>query len=402
MRLSRARRVIGADITLADCTEAFDRLGLAYTVQSAGAAGDRVLTVTPPARRFDLSIEEDLIEEVVRIWGYERLPQRPARMPATMSPVSQERRSLIALKRCWADRDWNEVVNYSFVSASIETMLQPDSRPIALRNPIAETMNVMRTQMWGGLIGNLRHNLNRKSPRVRLFEVGRVFHRDPAARAGELSVTGIIQPLRFAGLAWGPVHDEQWGERARPVDFFDVKADLQAIAGHDLSFEAGAHPALHPGQSALIRDRSGAQVGWLGSLHPRLLPELELSSAPIVFELDLAPMLAVSLPAYRELSRFPVVVRDLAFVVSQSVSAAELLHEIETVAADDSALAMLRNVKIFDEYRGKGLENKEKSLAFRFWLQDTQGTLSDAQADAAMKAVESRLAQSHQARLRSS
>jgi phenylalanyl-tRNA synthetase beta chain len=215
-------------------------------------------------------------------------------------------------------------------------------------------------------------------------------------------VTGIVQPLRFAGLAWGPVHDEQWGERARPVDFFDVKADLQAIVGHDLSFEAGAHPALHPGQSALIRDGSGAQVGWLGALHPRLLPELELSSAPIVFELDLAPMLAMSVPAYRELSRFPVVVRDLAFVVSQSVSAAELLREIETVAGDDSALAMLRNVKIFDEYRGKGLENKEKSLAFRFWLQDTQGTLSDAQADAAMKAVESRLAQSHQARLRSS
>jgi len=402
MRLARARRVIGADITLSDCTEAFDRLGLAYTVQNSGAAGDTVLTVTPPARRFDLSIEEDLIEEVVRIWGYERLPQRPATMPATMSPVSQKRRPLIALKRCFADRDWNEVVNYSFVSASIETMLQPDSRPIALRNPIAETMNVMRTQMWGGLIGNLRHNLNRKSPRVRLFEVGRVFHRDPAARAGDLSVTGIVQPLRFAGLAWGPVHDEQWGERARPVDFFDVKADLQAIVGHDLSFEAGAHPALHPGQSALIRDGSGAQVGWLGALHPRLLPELELSSAPIVFELDLAPMLAVSVPAYRELSRFPVVVRDLAFVVSQSVSAAELLREIETVAGDDSALAMLRNVKIFDEYRGKGLENKEKSLAFRFWLQDTQGTLSDAQADAAMKAVESRLAQSHQARLRAS
>ncbi|MEI6548542.1 MAG: phenylalanine--tRNA ligase subunit beta, partial [Burkholderiales bacterium] len=161
MRLARARRVIGADITLADCTEAFDRLELPYTVQSAAVTGDTVLTVTPPARRFDLSIEEDLIEEVVRIWGYERLPQRAATMRATMSPVSQERRSLIALKRSWADRDWNEVVNYSFVSASIETMLQADSRPITLRNPIAETMNVMRTQLWGGLIGNLRHNLNR-------------------------------------------------------------------------------------------------------------------------------------------------------------------------------------------------------------------------------------------------
>ena len=402
MRLARARRVIGADITLADCTAAFDRLGLPYTVQSAEPAGNTVLTVTPPARRFDLSIEEDLIEEVVRIWGYERLPQRPATMRATMSPVSQERRSVIALKRCWADRDWTEVVNYSFVSESIETMLQADSRPIALRNPIAETMNVMRTQLWGGLIGNLRHNLNRKSPRVRLFEVGRVFLRDPAARAGELSVTGIVQPLRFAGLAWGPVHDEQWGERARLIDFFDVKADLEAIAQSGLSFEAALHPALHPGQSALVRDGNGAPVGWLGALHPRLLPELELNTAPIVFELDLEPMLALTLPAYRELSRFPVVVRDLAFVVSQAVSAGEMMREIETAKREDAALATLRNVTIFDEYRGKGLENKEKSLAFRFWLQDTQGTLSDAQADAAMKAVESRLAQSHQARLRSS
>ncbi|MEI6546236.1 MAG: phenylalanine--tRNA ligase subunit beta, partial [Burkholderiales bacterium] len=159
---------------------------------------------------------------------------------------------------------------------------------------------------------------------------------------------------------------------------------------------------LHPGQSALIRDARGAPVGWLGALHPRLLPELELSSAPIVFELDLEPMLALALPAYRELSRFPVVVRDLAFVVSQSVSVGEMMREIEAARREDSALAMLRDMKVFDEYRGKGLENKEKSLAFRFWLQDTQGTLSDAQADAAMKAVESRLARSHHARLRSS
>jgi phenylalanyl-tRNA synthetase beta chain len=404
LRVARARRVIGADIGLADCTAAFERLGLAHTVTFGAAAdgSDAIVTVTPPSRRFDLEIEEDLIEEVVRMWGFERLPVRPPKASAIIRPVPEDRRSVVSLKRCWADRDWQEVVNFAFVSDRIEALLEAGPSPILLRNPIAETMNAMRTSLWGGLIGNLRHNLNRKAARARLIEVGRVFLRDPSVVAGPLSVTGIDQPWRVGGLAWGPVVDEQWGVRSRQVDYFDVKGDLEAIAGPGLRFEAAVHPALHPGQSARITDLDGRPLGWLGVLHPRLLQTLELVTAPVLFELELDALLRRPVPIHRDFSRFPPAVRDLAFVLSESVPAAGLLAEIDALRRSDPVLATLQDVRLFDEYRGKGLENKEKSLAFRFWMQDTQRTLSDAEVDAAMRAVVSRLGHSHDARLRSS
>ena len=398
MRLSRARKVIGTELTLDDCTGAFARLGLPCEVTTQG--GETVLVVQPPARRFDLSIEEDLIEEVVRIWGVERLPVRAARTPATLATLAGNRRTVIALKHAFAEREWQEVVNFSFVSDAIEQQLNSGHTPIALRNPIAETLNVMRTSLWGGLIGNLRHNLNRKASRVRIFEIGKVFLRDAQAASGPLAVAGIRQPVLFAGLAYGARLDEQWGERSRAVDFFDVKADLQAMA-EGLRFAAATHPALHPGQSARISDATGRPVGWIGALHPQLMRAFELSSAPVVFELALEPVLEREVPVYRELSRFPPVIRDLAFVVQDSVPAAALFESIEAARASEGALSALQHVILFDEYRGKGLENKEKSLAFRFWLQDTQRTLSDAEADVAMTAVASRLAASHGARLRS-
>ncbi len=405
LRVARARKVIGADIGLSDCTDAFDRLGLAYSVTRGAAAdgGDAVVVVTPPSRRFDIEIEEDLIEEVVRIWGVERLPVRPPKASATMRPVPESRRAVATLKRIWADRDWQEVVNYAFVSDRVEALLAAGPAPIALLNPIAETMNVMRTTLWGGLLGNLRHNVNRKAARVRLFEVGRVFLRDPDAASGPLSVPGIAQPWRIGGLAWGPALDEQWGARTRPVDFFDVKADLEAIAGTGaLRFEPAAHPALHPGQSARLLEADGRPVGWLGALHPRLVQALDLTGAPMLFELELEPMLARAVPAYREFPRFPPAVRDLALVLPESVPAADVLADIDALRRSEPALAALRNVRLFDEYRGKGLENKEKSLAIRFWMQDTQRTLEDAEVDSAMKAIVTWLGQTRGARLRSS
>jgi phenylalanyl-tRNA synthetase beta chain len=399
MRLSRARKLIGADITAADCSAAFERLDLAYTVRTDAA--DTVFTVTPAARRFDLEIEEDLVEEVVRIWGVERLPVRPARTSAALLPLNATRRHPIELKRRLAERDWQEVVNFSFVSSQIESLLQTSQVPIALRNPIAENLDVMRTSLWGGLIGNLRHNLNRKAARVRFFEVGRVFLRDPSVRSGALQVSGIRQPIRLAGLAYGSVLDEQWGARGRNVDFFDVKADLQALAGSRLSYSAGTHPALHPGQTARIDDQDGQALGWLGVMHPALMRALDLSEPAVLFEVELEPLLRSDLPVYQELSRFPPVVRDMAFVVDQSVPASDLLRSIEQIRSREGALNALQNVSLFDEYRGKGLENKEKSLAFRFRMQDTERTLSDAEADAAMAAIASHLSASHGARLRS-
>jgi phenylalanyl-tRNA synthetase beta chain len=399
MRLSRARKLIGADISLADCEGAFERLELPFAV--AKTATETVLTVTPPANRFDLEIEEDLIEEVVRVWGFERLPIRPARMTAALATVPGDRRTVLALKRQWAAREWQEVVNFSFVSGQIEALLGTGHAPIALRNPIAEHLDVMRTSLWGGLIGNLKHNLNRKMSRVRLFEVGRVFLRDAQARSGPLEVAGIRQPIRLAGLAFGSALSEQWGAAVRTVDFFDVKADIEAIAGRGFRWSSAAHPALHPGQSASITDATGQRIGWAGVMHPQLMRALDLAQAPVLFELELAPLLIQDLPQYHELSKFPPVIRDLAFVVSQAVPAAELLEQIHDLQQTDSSLAPLQDVILFDEYRGKGLENKEKSLAFRFRMQDTRMTLSDAQADAAMAAVVARLAASHGARLRS-
>nr|MCU0258421.1 phenylalanine--tRNA ligase subunit beta [Solirubrobacteraceae bacterium] len=405
MRVARARKVIGADIGLADCTGAFDRLGLAYEVERGTSAdeGDAVVVVTPPPRRFDLEIEEDLIEEVVRIWGVERLPVRPPKASATMRAVPESRRPVVALKRMWADRDWQEVVNYAFVSDRVEALLEAGPAPIALRNPIAETMNVMRTTLWGGLLGNLRHNVNRKAARVRLFEVGRVFLRDPSAAPGPLAVPGIVQPWRIGGLAWGPALDEQWGAKARAVDFHDVKGDLEAIAGPGaLRCESAAHPALHPGRSARLVDGGGRPVGWLGALHPRLVQPLDLTGAPILFELELEPMLERPVPSYREFPRFPPAIRDLAFVLPEHVPAADVLADIEALRRSEPSLAPLRNVRLFDEYRGKGLENKEKSLAIRFWMQDTQRTLEDAEVDSAMRAIVTGLGQTRGARLRSS
>jgi phenylalanyl-tRNA synthetase beta chain len=405
LRVARARKVIGADIGLADCTDAFDRLGLAYEVRRGEAAdgGDAVVVVTPPSRRFDIEIEEDLIEEVVRIWGVERLPVRPPKASATMRAVPESRRAVAVLKRTWADRDWQEVVNYAFVSDRVEALLAAGPAPIALRNPIAETLNVMRTTLWGGLLGNLRHNVNRKAARVRLFEVGRVFLRDPGAVAGPLSVPGIAQPWRLGGLAWGPALDEQWGAKARPVDFFDVKADLEGIAGAGaLRCEPASHPALHPGQSARLLDAAGRPLGWLGMLHPRLVEPLDLTGAPVLFELELEAILSRPVPAYREFPRVPPAIRDLALVLPESVRAAEVLADIEALRRSEPALAALRNVRLFDEYRGKGLENKEKSLAIRFWMQDTQRTLEDAEVESAMKAIVTRLGQTRGARLRSS
>lgn len=398
MRLSRAIKVIGMPLSPADCVRAFDRLALQHTQQTVD--GDCVFWVTPPARRFDLQIEEDLIEEVVRILGVDTLPVRAPTMSAELAVVPGARRSALSIKRLMASRDWQEVINFSFVSSHMERSLASGFRPILLRNPIAETLDVMRTTLWSGLLGNLRHNLNRKRDRVRLFEVGRVFLRDEQAQAGPLEVAGVRQPIRIAGLACGPASPEQWGIAAREVDFFDVKADLEVLQS-DLRFVPQSHASLHPGRSAQILSAEGHPVGWIGSLHPAQVQALDLTRTPILFELDMDCLMAKRVTQTQGVSRFPPVIRDLAFLLAPSVLAGDVLAEIEQARQQDSRLSMLQHVRLFDEYRGKGLENKEKSLAFRFWLQDTEKTLSDADADSAMAAITERLAARHQARLRS-
>jgi phenylalanyl-tRNA synthetase beta chain len=403
LRVARACKVVGVDLSLADCTGAFERLGLPHAVQRGIDPGgaDAVIVVTPPPARFDLEIEEDLIEEVVRLWGYDRLPVRAPRARALMREVPEARRTPAELRRAWAARDWQEVVNFSFVSGRIEALVGDGRAPVPLRNPIAETLDVMRTTLWGPLLGNLRHNVNRRAERARLFELGRVFLREPAQAPGALDVAGIVQPWRLAGVAWGPAAAEQWGLPTRPVDFHDVKGDLEATAARPLRFAADRHPALHPGRCARLLDGSGAPVGWLGELHPRLLGPLELPAPPILFEVALDAMLDGRVPSFTDVSRFPPAVRDLAFVVPLDLAAGRIVAELDRVRAAEPALAVLRDVRLFDEYRGKGLENKEKSLAFRFWMQDTQRTLADAEVDAAVRVIVAALQETLGARLRS-
>ncbi len=380
MRASRARKVIGVDIPDAQMAQSFERLGLAFEQQ-----GD-VFVVTPPSWRFDLQIEEDLIEEVVRIWGYERLPLRAPHAASPMRAQPEAVRPALSIKKLLASRDYQEVINYSFVASELDAKLGL-GEPIRLLNPIAAQMDMMRRTLWGGLIENLKANLNRKASRVRLFEVGRVFHRDPSIQAGELSVSAISQPRRIAALAYGPALDEQWGQASRAVDFFDLKGDLQALQGDlPLRFERAEHPALHPGRSAKVILGS-SQIGWIGSLHPALQQQLDLPQAPVLFEIDMKVLTERAVPLFNEVSKFPPVIRDLALVVNDSVTAQALLDEVGLAAAANSSGTLLKNVRIFDEYRGKGLENKEKSLAIRLWLQDTQRTLNDAEVGDLIQAL---------------
>jgi phenylalanyl-tRNA synthetase beta chain len=259
----------------------------------------------------------------------------------------------------------------------------------------------MRTSLWGGLLSNLVYNLNRKADRVRLFELGRAYLRAPGQADGPLAVAGVAQPLRVAALAYGPALEEQWGSAHRQVDFYDIKGDLLA-AHHEapLTFEPAEHPALHPGQTARIALESGESIGWIGMLHPRLAEALDLAKPVLLCELDLDQLLERPVPLPQASSKYPPAIRDLAVIVEDQVLAGDLLTQIRKHARMDTTTACIRNVKLFDEYRGKGLETKEKSLAFRFWMQDTERTLSEAEVDAAMASVLQFLVNNHGARLR--
>lgn len=399
MRAARARKVIGLPLTSEQMASAFERLALPFTRQ--GQDDEERFLVTPPTWRFDISIEEDLIEEVARIHGYEALPVRAPLARATMLPAPEGRATVGALKRRMAMRDWQEAINFSFVSGTVDGLLGERRDAIRLLNPIAEPLDVMRTTLWAGLADTLRGNLNRKAQRVRVFEVGKVFLREPQAEDGPLAVGGIVQPLRVGGLAWGPALPEQWGAPARPVDFFDVKGDLEAlVAPLALRCEPAEHPALHPGRAARVLV-DGCDIGWLGAMHPMVQARLDIpGEAPVLFELDAEALLDRPVPVAGEISRFPPVVRDLAFLVDVSVPAARMLDEMRDECARNPLLSAVRSVEVFDEYRGKGLENKEKSLAFRVWLHDTRKTLNEEEVDAASRALVDRLTRAVGAKLR--
>ena len=327
--------------------------------------------------------------------GFERIPAHPPAAPAVMRAEPERRRSLHALRQQLAASDYHEVINFSFVEEAWEADFAGNSSPIRLLNPIASQLAVMRSSLIGSLVANVRHNLNRKIAQVRVFEIGRAFVREPALKDGDLDVAGVRQPVRVGAIACGPALEEQWGVPDRAVDFFDVKGDVEALlAPRRARFESALHPALHPGRAARVV-LDGRPVGWVGELHPRWQRKYDLPSAPVLFELDAAPVLELELPRFSEVSKFPPVIRDLAVLVPDSVPAQALLDELAK-----SRPAAVQSIRLFDLYRGKGISAGQKSLAFRVVIQDTAKTLTDEEADAAMAQLTQVLAAKFGARLR--
>ncbi|MBL0419399.1 phenylalanine--tRNA ligase subunit beta [Ramlibacter sp. AW1] len=395
LRAARAAKVIGMPLTPSQCQQALSRLGLEVVVD-----GD-LLTVNPPPHRFDLSIEEDLIEEVARIVGYEKLPTTPPLAPVVARPVSESRRSRFALRRLLAALGYQETINFSFVEETWERELAGNADPVRLLNPIASTMGVMRSSLMGSLLQVLRHNLDRRADRVRVFELGRVFVRDGAVVTTDSTVRGIRQPMQVGGLAYGSPDGLQWARKGQPqVDFFDLKGDIESLLSpRHCEFRAATHPALHPGRCAEVF-LQGQSIGFVGELHPRWRQQWELPAAPMLFELDLDAVLARQQPAFEPVPRFQPAERDIAVIVAESVTHDALVAAVR--AADTGGL--LRDATLFDVYRPQqasaGLAPGEKSLAIRLTLASALTTLTEEQIDGAVQAIVARISTDLKGRLR--
>jgi phenylalanyl-tRNA synthetase beta chain len=369
LRPARARRILG--VTLDD--EAM--LALLQRVHLEVVRDGDDFLVTPPSWRFDIEIEEDLVEELARLHGYDNIPAVAPQGSLMMLPSSEHSRPVWALRHLLAARGYQEVVNFAFVEEAWERDFCANENPIRLANPIASQLSVMRSSLIPGLVGTLATNRKRQIDRVRVFELARVFER----KADGEPVRGFHQVMNIAGLAAGSVMPEQWGERARNVDFYDVKGDLEALfAPRQLAFTPLSHSALHPGRAATVK-LDGHAVGVIGELHPVWVQRYDLGSAPVVFEVALDAALAARMPAYAEISRMPAVRRDLALVIAADVPVERVLEVLRAAAP-----AVVREISLFDVYHGRGIDPDKKSLAFRVSMQDTQRTLEDAEVEAAM------------------
>jgi phenylalanyl-tRNA synthetase beta chain len=394
IRSERCRKVLGMPVRDQQMADVFSRLDFDFTRTEDG------FVVEPPSYRFDLQIEEDLIEEVARVVGYENIPAHPPLEAARMILPAETVRGPHELRRRMAEYGYQELINYSFVEPSSEADFGLPGRLISVVNPIAAQHAVMRTTLLGGLVSILRYNLNKQASRVRIFEVGRVFRPRPSQPEGPLQVAGVEQPVLLGALAYGDADDEQWGLAQRKVDFFDIKGDLERlISPLRARFVADTHPAFHPGRCARIEiDQQPA--GWIGQLHPRLGRKYELPSHAVLFEVQIDRVQQLPLPRVVPIAEVPTVMRDIAMWVPEEIPAARLFEEIERLSARDDRLAVVREVRLFDVFRptlghaadaskapANVLLNKEKSLAFRVVLQDTRRSLSDSDADAVCGAI---------------
>jgi phenylalanyl-tRNA synthetase beta chain len=381
LRVARAAKVIGMPLTEKQCADALSRLGLPVS----GSNG--VLTVKPPPYRFDLTIEEDLIEEVVRIIGYGRLPTTPPLAPITAKLPPESRRSRFAVRRQLAALGYLETINFSFVEESWERDLAGNPEPIRLLNPIASQMSVMRSSLLGSLLQALKFNLDRKAERVRVFELGRVFLREPSVITTDTTVNGIHQPMRVAALAYGDAEGLQWASKRPGLDFYDVKGDVEALLSPlKAQFKPSVHPAMHPGRCASVW-LDGRDIGVVGELHPRWRQAWELAHAPVLFELDLEAVVARQVAAFETVPKFQPAQRDIAVIVADTVTHGELIEAVYSAPTG----GLLRDALLFDVYKPKQASSAmglhEKSFAVRLTLASGEATLTDEQIDGAVRAV---------------
>lgn len=384
LRSDRIKRVLGLELDGKTVAEQLTRLGLAVDVVEDG------WQVSVPSFRFDLSIEVDLIEELGRLYGYDKLPNTRPQGTVLTTNITETLTPVERLQNLMVDRGYHEAVTYSFVEPKIQQLLaQDDSAPIKLANPISSDLSVMRTSLWPGLVQAMVYNANRQHDRIRLFEVGRVF---------KGTLNDIAQPRQIGGLIYGSHYAEQWSQKPREVDFFDIKADVEALlalGGGQVRFEKESHPALHPGQSARVYKNDEA-IGWLGAIHPKLNKSLDIDGKVYVFELSLNELVDSVVPEFETLSKFPALRRDLALLVDDAVNAGQIEDCLSKIDSD-----ILKSFQLFDVYSGEGVELGKKSLAVAFILQHKERTLTDDEVDSLLKTVTETLSQKLNATIRS-
>jgi len=364
LRLKRINRMLGIEFSAAEVESILGRLGMQLE------ANDDGWLVTPPSFRFDIAIEADLIEEVIRIHGYNNIPRKlPTYQPA-MKPLVEAEVGLQRVKDALVERGYYEAISYSFVDPKWQAAIDPEIAPVELANPISADLSVMRTSIWPGLLKAVAHNINRQQPRVRLFETGLTF-----VKQGD----ELVQNAKISGAVTGTLVSEQWSADDSKVDFFDVKADLEAILSpgglNDVSFVKSQHSALHPGQTAQIYKKNQA-IGWIGALHPNTRKTLDIDPPVYVFEIDQKALLEGTVPAFKPLSRFPEVRRDLALVVKQEIAVADMVKSIKSVTSE-----IFQEILLFDVYTGTGIEDGLKSVALGLILQGFSSTLTDEDVD---------------------
>ena len=392
LRDQKLLQQLGVAIPTVEVDDMLLRLGL--TLVERNNAGS---TWGAPSWRFDINIEQDLVEEVARIYGYNNLPTSTPTMALALEAKPETIQGLAAFRHNLVAKGYQEVVTYSFVDPALQKMVDPDLAPVALANPIAADMAVMRTSLWAGLLQTAVYNLNRQQSRVRIFEAGQCFVSASNGKAG--AVLGLAQNMALAGLICGARTSTGWTANKDKVDFYDVKGDLESLLGitglaAEFTFDASVHPALHPGQSAAL-SRNGLQVGWVGQLHPKIQADQGINTPVYLFQVDVEKIAESKLPKHKEVSKFPEVSRDLAFFVDNVVTSSELISAAKAVAGEQ-----LIHLKLFDVYQSKDIENKGKSIALGLTFQHSSRTLNDQEINQAIDRVVVELGNKFKAELR--